>query len=565
MQPTGAGLALPPAAIGGAGPSGAPPPTAPSLNTMQQQLAAHAKAGGAPPAKPQAPKAPGGKGGKAGEPAAPSAADGQQAKRDADAKKAAAASRKRKAGEMKALGKGAMIPESPLFSELQESERRVDALISRKRAELAEMQASFRGGAPGTPSAAGAARKKLRVYIYLEHSHQGARQGEGTDPPSWALHICGRLVDASEPPGAAQPHAKQRHLSSCVRHLTVQLDPEQYPGPGGRAEWKREAALPQARDGFELRRQGAAPCEAAIALELDHRPQLYRLSPELAALLGLRGLHSLPFVMQALWAYCKRHRLHDAATEVRCDERTAPLFGPGPVEFKEMQRRVRELLTLPEPVTIKYTIRPDGPSPSVPECYDFDFDVPLAEAPPAFVGGATAAGKTAEREIDQVDSQLATTLHRLGEHRRRRTFLLALARGPAEFVSTLAATQALELRVASSREGESLEILPPGDVFSEKWVEDAVLRYMNRKAATATAAAARQHAAAAAMHAGLATQAQTAARGPAAARPPEVATQAGWLVGAVAPGRMPVPVPLVSPAASPGLSTVAGQPQQQIL
>ena len=45
------------------------------------------------------------------------------------------------------------------------------------------------------------------------------------------------------------------------------------------------------------------------------RPPARRLSPELAALLGLRGLHSLPFVMQALWAYCKRHRLHDVSQE----------------------------------------------------------------------------------------------------------------------------------------------------------------------------------------------------------------------------------------------------------
>ena len=37
--------------------------------------------------------------------------------------------------------------------------------------------------------------------------------------------------------------------------------------------------------------------------------------------------------------------------------------------------------------------------------------------------------------------------------------------------------------MASSKEGEALEVLAAGDVFREKWVEDAVLRMLHRKAA----------------------------------------------------------------------------------
>lgn len=59
----------------------------------------------------------------------------------------------------------------------------------------------------------------------------------------------------------------------------------------------------------------ATPARAPAGHHPSARPPACRLSPELAALLGLRGLHSLPFVMQALWAYCKRHRLHDVSQE----------------------------------------------------------------------------------------------------------------------------------------------------------------------------------------------------------------------------------------------------------
>jgi hypothetical protein len=41
--------------------------------------------------------------------------------------------------------------------------------------------------------------------------------------------------------------------------------------------------------------------------------------------------------------------------------------------------------------------------------------------------------------------------------------------------------QARELRLAASKDGESLEVLAAGDVFREKWVEDAVMRLLQRR------------------------------------------------------------------------------------
>jgi hypothetical protein len=61
--------------------------------------------------------------------------------------KKAVTGRKRKAGDQRLPDRGdLLLPDSPLFTQLQDAERRVDMLISRKRHELQEMYASFRRG-----------------------------------------------------------------------------------------------------------------------------------------------------------------------------------------------------------------------------------------------------------------------------------------------------------------------------------------------------------------------------------------------------------------------------------
>ena len=90
----------------------------------------------------------------------------------------------------------------------------------------------------------------------------------------------------------------------------------------------------------------------------------------------------------------------------------------------------------------------------------------------------------------RADAELGAALERVGEHRRRRTFLAAFAQDPVGFFTALVAAQSRDLRVAAGREGEAWEVLPPGEVFRERWVEDAVMRYMAEGEAARAAAAA---------------------------------------------------------------------------
>ncbi len=49
----------------------------------------------------------------------------------------------------------------------------------------------------------------------------------------------------------------------------------------------------------------------ATRIELDHQPSQWRLSPALAGALGIKGHHSVPFVMQMLWGYIKAKQLYE--------------------------------------------------------------------------------------------------------------------------------------------------------------------------------------------------------------------------------------------------------------
>ncbi|EFN57724.1 hypothetical protein CHLNCDRAFT_57254 [Chlorella variabilis] len=434
--------------------------------------------------------------------------------------------RKRKAMDQRLPDRGdLLIPDSPLFTQLQDAERRVDMLISRKKHELQEMYASFRRGPPGTAQAAGSARRKLRVYIRSEHLHQ-QNAADAAEAPSWVLTISGRLIGKDKAADAAAEEGGHGHhhkhaFTHYVRRLAVQLDPGLYPGESGRLVWDKALHDREQRDSIQLRRLGSRPCEATITLELDHQPVQYRLSSALAGALALRGLHSMPFVMQMLWGYIKAKQLYEPSDKgsvcVRCDERLRPLFGTDSVELGKMAEALKQHLTLPEPVKLQYTIKPDGSAAPHPDCYDFEVEVPLSTELPPY---ALKAG--AGREVEGLDLALDGVLTRLAEHRRRRTYLLAFAQNPADFVQALVAAQGRELRLAASKEGEAYELMATGDVFRERWVDDCVMNHLARKqqhavAQQAAALAEQQHAVLTSQHQQAAALAAAAVQQQAAA------------------------------------------------
>ncbi|KAK9841921.1 hypothetical protein WJX84_005320 [Apatococcus fuscideae] len=81
-----------------------------------------------------------------------------------------------------------------------------------------------------------------------------------------------------------------------------------------------------------------------------------------------------------------------------------------------------------------------------------------------------------QTQIDQVDTRIASLLHKADDHRRRRAFFLAFSQSPVDFTNALIASQGRDLYAASQEGTPEFEALRRTDLFKGKWVEDAVLR-----------------------------------------------------------------------------------------
>ncbi|CAI2166789.1 20387_t:CDS:2 [Funneliformis geosporum] len=121
----------------------------------------------------------------------------------------------------------AIVPESRLYTELQEFERRLDTTISRKRLEIQE-----------TISKPMRVKRTLRVFISNTAINQNPVQREtdeneleycDANTPAWILRIEGRLLDL--PNATKSTKAPPRKFSSFFKSIIVELnrDPEMYP------------------------------------------------------------------------------------------------------------------------------------------------------------------------------------------------------------------------------------------------------------------------------------------------------------------------------------------------
>lgn len=69
-------------------------------------------------------------------------------------------------------------------------------------------------------------------------------------------------------------------------------------------EWNKTAENSTESDGFEVKRIGENQVDVRIFLYLDYSPQVYKITNELARLLGTQA-GTKPQIIMALWQYIK--------------------------------------------------------------------------------------------------------------------------------------------------------------------------------------------------------------------------------------------------------------------
>ena len=82
----------------------------------------------------------------------------------------------------------------------------------------------------------------------------------------------------------------------------------------------------------------------------------------------------------------------------------------------------------------------------------------------------------------QADERIKALLDKLEDQRRRRAFLLGFSHAPTEFINSMVASQARDVRYVSATQPQMAEAPLRHEVFQGKWVEDAAMRYLSQRA-----------------------------------------------------------------------------------
>ncbi|KAF9924075.1 SWI SNF, matrix associated, actin dependent regulator of chromatin, sub d, member 1 [Linnemannia zychae] len=376
----------------------------------------------------------------------------------------------------------AIVPESKLYTELLEFEKKLDATIMRKRLDLQE-----------TLNKPVKTKRTLRIFISnLSHDQESPESEEDElrldsgPTPSWTLKVEGRLIDEANA-SAYKNRQTSRKFSSFFRSVMIELDRDSNLYPNGNfVEWHKSANQPDV-DGFEIKRHGDENVKVKVILHVDNSPERFKLSPELADVLAI-DVETRPGIMMALWQYIKFHQLQDPEDKrnINCDQKLAALFGQPKISFPALPELIGRFLSPPDPIVLEYTVRVDKPYHLSSHCYDLDVEVddPTFKSKINNLVSATSlnnATNTLPKQIHAQDEQIMQYIQSMQNSKTKRDFLLRFANDPVDFLDRWVASQSRDLEVILGESHVNLEDQRRADFYSQQWVNEAVFHYMTAK------------------------------------------------------------------------------------
>jgi len=368
------------------------------------------------------------------------------------------------------------VPESKVYTELCEFEKKIDSIIMRKRLDIQE--------AVGKPAKT---MRTLRIFVSNTAADQPMQQQQndmdedaidlnGGSAPSWTLRIEGRLLDPPIPTKKAQPVQK---FTSFFRSIVVKLDrdPNLYP-EGNVIEWHKQPGGTD-NDGVEIKRKGDTTVNARILLEMDYNPPKFKLSPALSELLDMK-LETKPQIMIGIWKYIQQNKLQGAEDKrlVHCDQKLQQLFGSAQVQFSHVPAFIDQHLSRPDPVVIDYTIRVDREFHQSRKAFDIDVELDSLLKQKMMT---TVAGTSTQKEILALDDKIVQCVQSINNSKIKRDFLLQFAGSPVEFINKWIASQARDLEIILGESQVNLEEMRQSDFYKQPWVKEAVFHYLTSK------------------------------------------------------------------------------------
>ncbi|KAJ1941941.1 SWI/SNF and RSC complex subunit Ssr3, partial [Kickxella alabastrina] len=325
----------------------------------------------------------------------------------------------------------AYIPESRLYMQLQALERKLDTKIVRKRLEVQE--------ALGKPVYK---KRILRIFVSNLAANQSAVPNDDSDmgdllqreadAPSWTLRVEGRLVD---PPGTTWKTRPPPHkFSEFLNSMVVELDRNTELFGDNTVQWRRAAAENDV-DGFEIKRRGDEDVRAKIMLDIRTATDRFKVnSPLLRELLDIRGNISKSAFIMKLWQYIKLNDLQDAEDPdlIRCDAGLAQAFNSHVISFTAIPQMLHAFMSRPDPLVIEYTVRVHEGDFHMAQ-YAFDVEVEVEEVSRQGAGPLSNV-QARNRELAQIDAQLAQKMQEIHNARTKRDFLRNFSEDPVAFI-----------------------------------------------------------------------------------------------------------------------------------
>ncbi|XP_075519365.1 SWI/SNF complex component SNF12 homolog [Primulina tabacum] len=373
----------------------------------------------------------------------------------------------------------AIVPESALYTQLVEFESRVDAALTRKKVEILEALKNHVR-----------AQKILRVYLFNTYANQAQTDSvkENAESPSWTLRMIGRILEDGKDPALEGQVQKSScsypKFSTFFKKITIYLDQNLYPD-NNVILWESSRS-PVLHEGFEVKRKGDKEFTAIIRLEINYCPEKFKLSEALHEVLGIE-VDTRPRIIAALWHYVKTRKLQipGDTSSFMCDLPLRKVFGEDKLKFSMVMQKITPHLIPPGPIHIEHKIKLSGGSPAGNTCYDVLVDIPwtLEREMSNFL-----ANIEKNKEIENCDEAISSAIKKIHEHRRRRAFFLGFSQSPGEFINSLIASQARDLKLASLDTNRDVEKERQAEFYHQPWIEDAVIRYLNRKTAAGSEA-----------------------------------------------------------------------------
>ncbi|KVH92814.1 SWI/SNF complex component SNF12 homolog [Cynara cardunculus var. scolymus] len=369
----------------------------------------------------------------------------------------------------------AILPQSALYTQLLEFESRVDAALARKKIDIQE--------AIKNPPCI---QKTLRIYVFNTFVNQTRTtpMKPNDDPPTWTMKIIGRILEEGMDPDQVgmmpAPSPMYPKFSSFFKRVTISLDQRLYPD-NHMILWDG-ARTPTPQQGFEVKRKGDKEFTANIRLEMNYMPEKYKLSLALMEVLGIE-VDTRSRIIAAIWHYVKARKLQNAddPSYFICDPALRKVFGEDRMKFTMVSQKISHHLSPPQPIHLEHRIKLSGNSPAGNACYDVLVDVPF---PVQRELNALLATTEKTKEIEACDEAIFSSIRKINEHRKRRAFFLGFSQSPVEFIDALIESQGKDLKLMAGVASRNAEKEHRAEFYNQPWVEDAVIRYLNRKPAT---------------------------------------------------------------------------------